>query len=175
MFLLRLIDELLCGHAVPCLAAVCNPLVSVAVWALTAQGHPPLPHVPTGAWLELSSSCLVNMGRGSGCRFNASRSKGQIVKLKPRCQTWVSNQEFLCLPGRLCQVWCTGESWFSITGSIPFYGISLDLAPSLPCLRTRPTGFSWSSSACPSTRAQTDGCKPSCVSHKSHGGPEMVQ
>lgn len=171
LFLLRLIDELLCGHAVPCLAAVCNPLVSVAVWAQTEQGHPLLPRVPAGAWLELSSSCLVNMGRGSGCRFNASRSKSQIVKLKPQCQTWVSNQEFLCL----CQVWCTGESWFPITGSIPFYGISSYPAPSLPSLRTTPTGFSWSNSVCPSTRAQRDRCKPDCVSHRSHGGPEMVQ
>lgn len=67
LFLLRLIDELLCGHAVPQLAALwCCYMVHATLWPLllsgqTVWGPPPLPCVPTGAQLDVSSSCLENI------------------------------------------------------------------------------------------------------------------
>ncbi|RLV96910.1 hypothetical protein DV515_00012238 [Chloebia gouldiae] len=76
------------------------------------------------------------------------------------------------MPKEENRVWCTGKDWFPITRSIPYCGISLDLAPSLPPL---PPGFCWSCWVCPSTQVQMDHRKPSCVSHRSHRRPETVQ
>lgn len=71
-----------------------------------------------------------------------------------------------------------GKSQFPIAGPILLCSISLDAAPSLPSLPAYPPGSSQPakrSSVSTSHQVQIDCRKSSCVSHKSHRRPEMVQ